>query len=312
MPNPQRPLAIFLAGPTASGKTGLAMTLAGQFPVQLISVDAAQVYRGLDIGTAKPTREEQARVPHRLLDLRDPSEIYSVANFRQDALAAMAEVTQAGDVPLLVGGTLFYFNALEHGLPDLPSADEAVRAGLEAEAKALGWGAMHERLQRLDPVRAQRIHPNDPQRTLRALEIIALTGRLASSYTRGTVTDFPYHLIKLYLYPEDRSWLHERIAQRFQEMLRRGFLDEAQALFARPDLSPGLPSLRTVGYRQAGLYLSKKINYALMERQVETATRQLAKRQMTWVRGDASAERFDCSAGDPSSAVVRRLRATLG
>ncbi len=307
-----QPLAIFLAGPTAAGKTRLAMELAARFPVEVISVDAAQVYRGMDIGTAKPTRAERQHVPHRLIDIRDPADVYSVADFRADALCAMQDISTRGKVPLLTGGTMFYFDALEHGLPDLPTADAVVRTRLEDEARETGWAALHARLKGLDPARAARIHPNDPQRIVRALEIIELTGRAASSYQRGPVTDFPYRVIKLYLYPEDRGWLHERIAGRFQTMLDQGFLEEARALFARPDLNPALPSLRSVGYRQAGLYLSGEINYDALTERVVIATRQLAKRQMTWIRSDVSAERLDCSAGDPLPDLLRRLHAELG
>jgi len=306
-----RPLAVFLAGPTASGKTRLTLELATHFPIDVISVDAAQIYRGMDIGTAKPTAEERQRVPHRLIDIRDPSEIYSAAEFRADAMQAMQEITSQGRIPLLSGGTLFYFHALEHGLPDLPTANEAIRKRLEAEARVMGWRILHDRLKALDPDRAARIHPNDPQRTLRALEIIELTGRSASSYQRAPVTDFPYRVLKLYLYPEDRAWLHERIASRFKLMMADGFLDEASRLFARPDLHPALPSLRSVGYRQAGLYLSGEINYDGLTERVVIATRQLAKRQMTWIRSDASAEKLECSTGDPLPAIIRRFRAEL-
>jgi tRNA dimethylallyltransferase len=305
------PPAIFLAGPTATGKTALAMALAAEFPVEIVSVDAAQVYRGMDIGTAKPSLEERARVPHQLIDIRDPAEIYSAADFRADALQAMHAITARRRIPLLVGGTLFYFRALEHGLPDLPAADPAVRARLLAEAEQHGWRALHARLQRLDPDRAARIHPNDPQRTLRALEIIELTGRTASAFGMRGQAELPYRVIKLFLYPQDRDWLHARIAARFQAMLAQGFLDEARALFARPDLRPELPSLRTVGYRQAGLYLSGKINYDALTERAVTATRQLAKRQMTWIRAETADERFDCSAADPLAAMRRRLAIRL-
>ena len=311
MHNGPLPPAIFLAGPTATGKTAVAMALAAEFPVEIVNVDAAQVYRGLDIGTAKASLEERARVPHRLIDIRDPAEIYSAADFRTDALRAMQEITAAGRIPLLAGGTLFYFRTLEQGLPDLPAADAALRARLLAEAESIGWAALHAGLRRLDPDRAARIHPNDPQRTLRALEIIELTGQAASAFGMRGHMELPYRVIKLFLYPEDRGWLHARIATRFQAMLDQGFLDEARALFGRPDLRPDMPSLRTVGYRQAGLYLSGQINYdALIERAV-TATRQLAKRQMTWIRSEPAGERLDCSAADPLPAVRNRLAVWL-
>lgn len=306
------PPAVFLMGPTAAGKTALALALAAVLPVEIVSVDAAQVYRGLDIGTAKPTPAERARVPHHLIDIRDPAEVYSAADFRVDALAAMEAITARGRIPLLAGGTMFYFRALEYGLPDLPSADPGLRAQLLAEAERDGWAALHERLRSLDPDRAARIHPNDPQRTLRALEIIALTGQAASAHGIRGPTPLPYRVIKLALYPEDRIWLHDRIAARFRQMLAAGFLDEARGLFARTDLPAGHPVLRTVGYRQAGLYLSGEINYDAMVERAVIATRQLAKRQMTWLRADPDARRFDCS-GDPdlATAVTRHLFAML-
>jgi tRNA dimethylallyltransferase len=288
------PPAFFLMGPTAAGKTALALELHAQLPVEIVSVDAAQVYRGLDIGTAKPTREEQALAPHRLIDIRDPAAPYSAADFCEDALKAMQEITAAGKIPLLVGGTMFYFRSLEYGLPSLPSADMEVRAALQREAEEKGWEAMHARLKNLDPVRAAKIHPNDPQRVLRALEIISLTGQAASSYRAHGQGHLSYRVLKLALFPENRSWLHARIAERFHAMLAQGFLDEAEALFARTDLTADLPSLRTVGYRQAGLYLTGKINYHEMVDQAIAATRQLAKRQMTWLRADRQSLRLEC------------------
>ncbi len=273
------------------------MQIAAVLPVEIISVDAAQVYRGLDIGTAKPSLEERARFPHRLIDIRDPSEIYSAADFRTDALQAMQEITSAGRIPLLVGGTLFYFRALERGLPDLPTADPEFRASLLHEAENLGWEALHERLRRLDPARAERIHPNDPQRILRALEIIQLSGRAASDFGRCGSEPFPYDPVKIQLYPGDRHWLHLRITRRFEAMLEQGFLHEAQRLYQKPRLHADLPAMRTVGYRQAGLYLSGTINYDAMVQMAISATRQLAKRQLTWLRSEQDAHRIDCSAG---------------
>lgn len=291
------PPAIFLSGPTASGKTALAMQIASEFPVDIISVDAAQVYRGLDIGTAKPSLEERARFPHRLIDIRDPSEIYSAADFRSDALQAMQEITAAGRIPLLVGGTLFYFRALERGLPDLPTADPGLRAALLQEAETLGWDVMHERLRALDPARAERVHPNDPQRILRALEIIQLSGRAASDFGKVGSVPLPYDLIKIQLYPENRDWLHQRIVLRFETMLEQGFLEEARRLFKKTELHSDLPAMRTVGYRQAGLYLREEINYDSMVQMAISATRQLAKRQLTWLRSEQNSHRINCSAG---------------
>lgn len=296
MQDARLPPAIFLMGPTAAGKTALAMALHARLPVEIISVDAAQVYRGLDIGTAKPTREERARCPHRLIDIRDPAETYSAADFCVDALQAMQEITAAGRIPLLVGGTMFYFRAIEQGLPSLPGADPSLRARLQHEMDQFGQAALHARLVVLDPARAARIHPNDPQRILRALEIIALTGRTASSYGKQGASPLPYQVVKLALYPENRAWLHQRISERFHAMLAQGFLDEAKALFARTELVPTLPSLRTVGYRQAGLYLSNEVNYNQMVEMGIAATRQLAKRQFTWLRAGTDCQRLDCSA----------------
>jgi tRNA dimethylallyltransferase len=311
MQNTRHPPAIFLMGPTAAGKTALAMALHDRLPVEIISVDAAQVYRGLDIGTAKPTREERARTPHRLIDIRDPAEVYSAADFCNDALQAMQEITAAGRIPLLVGGTLFYFRALELGLPQLPGADPALRVRLQQEMNQPGQTTPHAKLAALDPARAARIHPNDPQRILRALEIIALTGRTASSYGKQGKSALPYQVVKLALYPENRAWLHQRIAERFHGMLARGFLDEARALFARSDLQPTLPSLRTVGYRQAGLYLSKMVDYNQMIEMGIAATRQLARRQLTWLRADTDCQRLDSDVVDVSQAALEYLFARL-
>jgi tRNA dimethylallyltransferase len=299
-------------GPTAAGKTALAMALYDRLPVEIISVDAAQVYRGLDIGTAKPSVEERARVPHRLIDVRDPSEVYSAADFCNDALQAMREITATGRIPLLVGGTMFYFRALERGLPQLPSADPVLRIRLQQEMEQQGQATLHAKLAALDPARAARIHPNDPQRILRALEIITLTGRTASSYGKQGESALPYRVVKLALYPENRLWLQQRIAQRFHTMLAQGFLDEAKTLFARTELIPTLPSLRTVGYRQAGLFLSGKVNYNQMVEMGIVATRQLARRQLTWLRADTDCQRLDCSnGGDVGQAAQEYLFARL-
>jgi len=312
MQDTRLPPAIFLMGPTAAGKTALAMALRARLPVDIISVDAAQVYRGLDIGTAKPTLEERVRHPHRLIDIRDPSEIYSAADFCTDALRAMHEITASGRIPLLVGGTMFYFRALEQGLPQLPGADPGLRVSLQQEMVEHGQAAMHARLARLDPERAARIHPNDPQRILRALEIIALTGRTASSYGKQGTSPLPFRIVKLALYPENRTWLHQRISDRFHSMLDQGLMNEARALFARQELIPTLPSLRTVGYRQVGLYLSNLVNYDQMIEMGITATRQLAKRQLTWLRADVDCQRFDCSGyADTDQTVITHLFARL-
>jgi len=279
------PTAILLMGPTASGKTQLALQLHDELPVDIVSVDAAQVYRGMDIGTAKPTPAEQARAPHRLIDIRDPAETYSAAEFCVDALREMDEIVRRGRIPLLVGGTMFYFRALEVGLSQLPSADPTVRAQLQAEGERLGWPALHARLALRDPETAARFSVNDSQRIQRALEIIELTGATPSALNRREPpAPAPYDFVHLALIPPDRAWLHERIARRFSAMLELGLLGEVETLYRRGDLRAALPSLRTVGYRQAWDYLTGRVTYNQMTEQAVAATRQLAKRQLTWLR----------------------------
>jgi tRNA dimethylallyltransferase len=278
-------IAISLMGPTAAGKTALALALAERLPVEVVSVDASQVYRGLDIGTAKPTAEERARVPHRLIDIRDPAETYSAAEFRAEALREMDDIVRRGRIPLLVGGTMFYFRALEFGLSPLPPADSAVRAQLAREAETGGLAALHARLARHDPEAATRIHPNDPQRLLRALEVLELAGRGPSEINRESPpAPAPFRFIKLAILPTDRDVLHACIEARFRAMLERGFLDEVERLKERGDLGPHLPAIRTVGYRQAWEYLSENMGYNAMVAAAGAATRQLAKRQLTWLR----------------------------
>lgn len=278
-------IAISIMGPTASGKTALALALARHLPVEIVNVDAAQVYRGLDIGTAKPTAEEQGGVPHHLIDIRDPAQSYSAAEFRADALQALDEIRARGRIPLLVGGTMFYFRALEFGLSALPTADPGVRARLFAEAQTLGLSSLHARLAALDPSAAARIHRNDPQRVVRALEIIELTGRTPSTLTdQAPPEPAPYHFLKIALAVDDRRALHERIALRFSKMLESGLVDEVARLRERADLGPHLPSIRTVGYRQIWEYLSGLYGYSEMANLAIAATRQLAKRQLTWLR----------------------------
>ncbi len=288
------PPAIFLMGPTASGKTDLAVQLVERLPLEIISVDSALVYRGMDIGTAKPDPETLARAPHRLLDIRDPAESYSAAEFRADALSAMREITAAGRVPLLVGGTMLYFRALEHGLSDLPKADPAIRARLELELRNLGLQRLHQRLQELDPSAAQRIHPNDPQRTMRALEVIEITGRPLSELQAASRSELPpYRLLKLVRSPRDRALLHRRIEQRFHQMLEQGLVDEVRQLLERGDLSVELPALRSVGYRQVIKHLLGELSWEEMTERGIIATRQLAKRQFTWLRADAECHWLD-------------------
>lgn len=300
------PPAILLMGPTASGKTDLAIALRDRLPVELISVDSAMVYRGMDIGTAKPGAAELARAPHRLIDICDPSEAYSAAAFRTDALKVMAEVTAAGRIPLLVGGTMLYFRALQRGLSDLPQAHPEVRARLEALLAEQGLSALHRRLAAVDPVAAGRIHPNDPQRTLRALEVWEVTGRPLSELQREAGPVMPYRPIKLVRAPLDRATLHARIDRRFDAMLEAGLADEVRALVARGDLDPELPSMRSVGYRQVWAWLRGEYDRSTMVERGKAATRQLAKRQMTWLRSEPAAHWLDESAD-----VVRQAIETV-
>ncbi|MFP1769998.1 tRNA (adenosine(37)-N6)-dimethylallyltransferase MiaA [Lonsdalea quercina] len=281
----QYPPAIFIMGPTASGKTALAMALRKSFPVELISVDSALIYRGMDVGTAKPTAEELSQAPHRLIDILDPADAYSAADFRRDALKEMAEITAAGRIPVLVGGTMLYFKALLEGLSPLPPADPEVRREIEARAQREGWEALHNELREIDPIAATRIHPNDPQRLSRALEVFSVSGNTLTELTKTSGEALPYHVHQFAIAPASRELLHERIALRFQQMLQAGFESEARALFARADLHPGLPSIRCVGYRQMWSYLSGEIDYDEMVYRGICATRQLAKRQITWLRG---------------------------
>lgn len=288
-----RPRAVFLMGPTAAGKTALACALAERWPLGLISVDSALVYRGLDIGTAKPDAVTLRRFPHALIDIRDPAEPYSAAEFRADALAAMRRLVEAGKIPLLVGGTGLYFRALERGLSSLPEADPALRARLAAEAAVQGWPTLHARLARLDPLAASRIRPSDPQRIQRALEVIELSGRPLSAQQGATRERLPYRVLKLALIPADRALLHARIAMRFDAMLAAGFLDEVRALRERGDLHRDLPALRAVGYRQAWEHLDGASEGPGFRGQAIAATRQLAKRQITWLRSELDARVLD-------------------
>ncbi|PHM59762.1 tRNA (adenosine(37)-N6)-dimethylallyltransferase MiaA [Xenorhabdus sp. KK7.4] len=279
------PTAIFIMGPTASGKTALSIALRQHLPVELISVDSALVYRGMDIGTAKPSAEEQAQAPHRLIDILDPADVYSAADFRRDALEQMAEITAAGRIPLLVGGTMLYFKALLEGLSPLPSADPEVRAVIEQEAEEHGWESLHQQLQEIDPVAAARIHPNDPQRLTRALEVFRISGNTLTTLTETSGEVLPYRVHQFAIAPASREILHQRIAARFEQMIKSGFEDEVKALYARSDLHTDLPSIRCVGYRQMWSYLAGEISHDEMVYRGICATRQLAKRQITWLRG---------------------------
>ena len=280
-----KPLAIFLMGPTASGKSALAMELVQRLPCDIISVDSALVYRGMDIGTAKPTATELALAPHRLIDLLDPAQAYSAADFCRDALREMAAITAAGRIPLLVGGTMLYYKALLDGLSPLPEADPQIRAQIEAEAQALGWAVLHQQLLQIDPVAGARIHPNDPQRLSRALEVYRITGKSMTELTQQSGTELPYRTWQYAIAPTDRALLRQRIAERFDAMLAQGFEAEVRTLFERGDLSPDLPSIRCVGYRQMWDYLARVIDYEEMRYRGTVATNQLAKRQLTWLRG---------------------------
>ena len=290
------PKAICLMGPTASGKTDLAIYLSEHFPVDIISVDSAMVYRGLNIGSAKPSDEELTKAPHRLIDVVDPLEIYSAARFRKDALREMAEITQAGRIPLLVGGTMLYFRALLQGLSELPAADAATRQKLEQQAAELGWEKMHQRLTEIDPEAGARIHPNDPQRIGRALEVYEVSGKAMSLLQKEQKAEpLPYEVLKLALIPSDRAVLHQRIEKRFKQMLEQGLIDEVKTLQERGDLHEDLPAIRAVGYRQVWDYLIGRIDYTEMVERGVIATRQLAKRQFTWLRSEKDLVTYDSS-----------------
>jgi tRNA dimethylallyltransferase len=316
MTPPPLPPAILLMGPTASGKTASALALAEVLPVEIISVDSALVFRDMDIGTAKPTPDEQARCPHHLIDILSPEAAYSAARFRDDALALMAQISARGRIPVLAGGTMLYYKALREGLSDLPQADAGLRAAIDADARRLGWPALHARLAQLDPAAAAALAPNDAQRIQRALEIVHLTGRpLAESYARRGMDAPPYRFIGVALDAPERAVLHARIAARFEAMLAAGFVDEVRRLRRHYALTPELPSMRSVGYRQAWDYLEGRIDAAAFRDQGIAATRQLAKRQITWQRKFLAEwpdlTRFDCLRPDLAAAVSAHVAAAL-
>ncbi len=288
-----RPLAIALMGPTASGKSALAVDWARALDSEVISVDSALVYRGMDIGSAKPDASERAGIVHHLIDVRDPQDAYSAADFARDALPLLQALAARGRIPVLAGGTSLYFRALLEGLSPMPEADPAVRAGLRERAGVEGWAVLHAELARVDPVAAARIHATDPQRISRALEVHALTGRPITEWQSVPRVPFPFRVLKLVLSPADRSVLHARIERRFDAMLAQGFLDEVRALRANPRLHPELPALRAVGYRQAWRHLDGITDAEQFRSQAIAATRQLAKRQLTWLRGEFDALWFD-------------------
>jgi len=297
--------AIAIMGPTASGKTAAALEIARHIPSEIISVDSALVYRGMDIGTAKPDAAERAAVVHHLIDIIDPADAYSVAQFRKDAIALVSNIRSRGKLPLLVGGTMMYFNALKQGLDDLPPADPAIRAQLDEEALQIGVPGLHAQLAQVDPETAARLKPNDSQRIQRALEIYLVSGHSMSSLlAKQTRTGPAFDLLPLSLEPADRARLHERIALRFDLMLKNGFLDEVSQLKRRPDLHAELPSIRCVGYRQAWDYLDGKTSYDDMRELGIIATRQLAKRQITWLRSMPERTVIDCFSAHPVQDIL--------
>ena len=313
--------AVFLLGPTASGKTAVALALAERFPVEVVSVDSAQVYRGMDVGTAKPDAESRRRVPHHLVDILDPTEAYSAGRFRDDALRIAAEVHARGRIPVLAGGTMLYFRSLTQGLADLPPAQPALRAEIEARAARSSWAQLHAELARVDPASAARIEPRDAQRIQRALEVHHVTGKPLSAFHGPGTAALPFDVLTLALEPSDRAVLHARIAERFRRMLASGLVEELEGLRARHALTERMPSMRAVGYRQAWDVLEGRADAADLEARGAAATRQLAKRQLTWLRampGDAPGgngiervERLDCLRHDLQEAAARRVERFL-
>lgn len=308
------PLVICLAGPTAAGKSASTLALAERWPLEIVNVDSATIYRGMDIGTAKPSPAEQAQVPQHLLDIRDPAQSYSAAEFRADALRLIDEIRARGRIPLLAGGTMMYYKALRDGLDDLPQADPALRAELEARAARDGWPALHAELARLDPVTAARLAPNDSQRIQRALEIYRLSGQPMSALLgrqRAAAGDDDNRYLTISLEPSERAALHARIEQRFDAMLASGLLEEVRGLHARADLHPGLPSVRCVGYRQMWAHLDGEISLEEAREQGIAATRQLAKRQITWLRAQPERVIVDCLAADAVARTIDAVAAAL-
>ena len=312
MSTPVQPPAILVMGPTASGKTAIAIRLATTLPCEIISVDSAQIYREMNIGTAKPDAETLARAPHHLINIIEPHESYSAARFRDDALALMREITERGNIPLLVGGTMLYFKSLVEGLNDLPEADSAIRLIIETMAEEEGWPAIHDKLRKVDPETAARLDPNDAQRIQRALEIYYITGKsMTDLLKKPKYVYFPYTPIRIALVPGDRAVLHERIAARFDAMLSAGLVDEVRRLQDEYALDPDTPAMRCVGYRQALDHITGKISLEELREQGIAATRQLAKRQLTWLRGMDDVTEFDCLAEDVGDLVLEYVRQEL-
>jgi tRNA dimethylallyltransferase len=307
-----RPPAIFIMGPTGTGKTDLAVRLIGAIPAQIISVDSAMVYRSMNIGTAKPTPDVLAKAPHHLIDIRDPEEAYSAADFRTDALAAAAAIVTHGRIPLFVGGTGLYFRALLQGIADLPSADPAVRVRIDNQARRLGWAALHARLVQVDPQSAARIHPNDPQRIQRALEVFELTGSpMTELWQRTEQPALPFEPIKILILPQERARLYTHLEVRFQRMVEHGFVDEVRQLRERPHLDLTKPSMRMVGYRQLWQYLDGAMTWETATTKAVIATRNLAKRQLTWFRAERNVASFDSDDPAVYCEVLAHLKSRL-
>jgi tRNA dimethylallyltransferase len=312
MQDKPNPYAIFLMGPTASGKTALSVQLAQALNGEIISVDSALVFKGMDIGTAKPTQGERGGIPHHLIDILDPADSFSTGQFRRQALHLMDDIVDRGKIPILVGGTMLYFNALNSGLAVLPEANAEIRAKLDQDLARLGKEALHQRLAEVDPESAARIHPNDPQRIQRALEVFEISGKpLTSFFTEAQAQDIPYQKIKLIVAPQDRAVLHDIIARRFIQMLEQGFIDEVMALYRRGDLTEKMPSIRAVGYRQAWSYLEGEYDLETMIEKAIVATRQLAKRQFTWLRREVDATSFQTGQTDLLAKVLKTVNDRL-
>ncbi len=300
------PIIVSIMGPTGTGKTDLAVELVNRFPFEIISVDSALVYEGMDIGTAKPDKETLKKAPHRLIDIIKPTDVYDAASFRKDALAEIESIKKSGKIPLLVGGTGLYFRALLDGISELPSADPQVRQKLEAQAAKEGWKFMHERLSEIDPVAAAKIHPNDPQRIERALEVYEITGKpITSFFDKNNANPLPYKAINFILEPQERSWLHERLAKRFDQMVEDGVVDEVKYLLNKYELTAESPSMRLVGYRQILQLLAGELDEKTMVEKAVIATRQLAKRQLTWFRSANNAKRLYIDISSPIDEVLQ-------